>query len=196
MITKKIFKTSLLIVVMGFSLYSCQSLALLYFGVKNPERPVNKEERLAYYEPFINNHKALPLKLYVLSDTTKWLQTYHYFEGYSFPMVYLRNQKTDSLYTLSCFEDIEWEIGLINNGNLKYTYAGEEEKLAYIKQFIADSSKIVYDSKTVSSDSIKWQVQMVSATFLGKKLRKRMLSIMELEGLGSLTILDISNIEK
>ncbi len=188
-------KVPISLIILGFCFCSCQTLVFAYYGIKNPEKAVSKEKRLAYYEPFTSTTKV-NIKLYALSDTTNWTNIYQKFEGYSFPMIYLRNNQTDSLYSISCYEDIKWEINLINDNNLQYTYPGDEGKITLIKEVIKDNTKLLYASKKQFSTSAKWDIQIVSATFLGKKLRKRMLPIFNLKDLGSTTILDISKIKK
>lgn len=181
-IWSKIKKTILLIVLVFF-LCSCQTLIFAWYGIKKPEKAVSKKERIAYYEPFITNHEV-DVKLYALSDTTEWFKTFQSFKGYSFPMIYLKNYDTDSLYSLNCFEDVKWEINLINDNNLDYTDLGDEENASHIKKIVANKSELLFNSKkTASHKTSKWSVQIVSATFLGKKLRKRMLPIFELKGL-------------
>ncbi len=188
-------KIPMFLITLVFCLCSCQTLVFAYYGIKNPNKAISKEKRFAYYEPFTSNPK-IDVKLYALSDTTKWTNIFQKLEGYSFPMIYLRNNRTDSLYSISCYEDIKWEINLINDDNLQYTYSGDEEKMAHIKKIITDKAEPLYDSKKQSLTSAKWDIHIVSATFLGKKLRKRMLPIFTLKGLGAITILDISRIEK
>ncbi len=199
-IIKKVWatlKTPILLGVFVCSLCACQTLAFAYFGIKNPNKAVSKEKRLAYYQPFIVNNHKVPVKLYALSDTATWHKTVQSFYGYTFPRIYLRNTQTDSLYSLNCFEDVEWEINLINDHDLSMTDSGDEEKFTQTQKYIADSSHLIFESKKLLPDpAVKWNIQMVCSTFLGKKLRKRMLSILNLKGLGSLTILDISKIEK
>jgi len=190
-----ITKTPVVLIVLGFCLCSCQALVFAWFGIKNPEKAVSKKERLAYYEPFMNNHQVT-VRLYALSDTTKWSKTMEKFYGYTFPMIYLSATETDSLYSLSCFEDIKWQVNLINKNNLEYTDLGDEEKITYVKTIITNSAELLYESKkTAFYRPAEWHVLVVSATFLGKKLRKRMLPIFDLKGLGSITILDLSKIK-
>ncbi|MDT0293052.1 hypothetical protein ACFQ3R_09745 [Mesonia ostreae] len=175
------------LIILGF--FSCQPALKLFLGIKNPQLFLSNEERMEYYQPFAEKTDALIV--YSLRDNlalTKAAESYT-----TYPLIYAKNKKNDSIYKLNCFEDISWDVENINKKEYSNLVTAKKDSLNIIIQMIEANSKLVYQPDTSRlNDTLMWDIYMVSGTFLGNKLRKRMLPVADINSIHSFNILDIS----
>lgn len=192
MISKKIFiKTPAILILLGF--FSCQSLVRMYLGVDtSPQLSINNSQRMEYYNPFVQHSKKTTLTIYTILDTTALINAFQTFQNY--PGIYLKDNLNDNVYILNCFEDVEWDVQNINSGNLENLVKANKKSFDSLIYFISNKSEIVYHSTPSPKidKNNRWNLYMISGLFLGKKLRKRSLPILNIQGLKSFQLLDLS----
>ena len=183
----KIFFASALLMICLISANSCQTLAKAYFGIKNPKVYGDPEKREKYYEPFYENKPHL-VNLYTIADTSTWVPT---FEKLHVPRVLLKNNITDTVYVLSCFEDIAYDVELLNAKKYGKVYKADSFEFSKVQDAFKNTAVKSY---TVNEGYNKgeWDAYLIYGTFMGKKIRRRTLPITELNGLRSINILDVS----
>lgn len=149
---------------------------------------VKNSDRMVYYAPFIDSMNNL--EIYTIKDSTSFMLVGKKFNH--FPRIFVENRKNDSVYLIDCFEDVAWQIDNLNKSDFSYLET-VDKKLDTLKGLMNQNSKLVFKKENKQElDVNKWNVYMVYATFLGKKLRKRTFSITDLEGLNDVKILDFS----
>lgn len=178
-------------------LFSCQPAIKLFLRVKDPSkhRYVNNKDRLEYYQPFLEKTPQYYsfLNLYTITDTStiqKFMKQHP-----SYPMIIVQDRKTDSLYRISCFEDVEWDVEhLDKRKSLTSLYRAKRENYTDVQKLLKENVSLWrQEEQNVIQDSIKnWNVYMVSGIFLGKKIRKMTLPIMELKNVNEFNIIDLS----
>lgn len=187
MLKRAIHKILICVIILVF--FSCQPALKLFLGIKNPKFSLSNEERMEYYEPFAE--KIDVLLVYSLKDSLALKKAADSFDTY--PIIYIKNRKNDSIYKLSCFEDIAWDVENINKIEYSDLVKAEQNNFKLVHQMIENNSKLVHRSDIQKvRDTLNWDIYMVSGTFLGKKLRKRMLPVSEINSIHSFKILDIS----
>jgi len=174
---------------LGF--FSCQPVLKLFLGIKNPNFTLSNEERKEYYQPFIVEKKE-EVFIYALKDTSSLNKAGGTFTSY--PSIYAKNRENDSVYLLNCFEDISWDVENINKKDYSHLTIADSVKFNALTQLLELHSELVHTpNEFLKKDTLNiWSVYMVSGTFLGKKLRKRMLPVVNINALHKLEILDIS----
>lgn len=189
--------TSILIGMIFFT-YSCQSLTKLYTGIKDPEIYLSQKGRLEYYEPFFEDKDSLDVEIYSITNIENLQYAFNNFQNY--PQVYLINKSENKIYGVNCYDDVSYSIEEIEEGKFE-NYINEEiinDNLKIAKEILSNKSQLVYEKqrKVTSSkiilDNSNWKALIVSGTFLGKKIRKKTLPILELEDLTKLKIIDLS----
>jgi hypothetical protein len=180
-LNKKI-KYFIIIALTLFSLYSCQTILKAYTGIKNPKLELSSDERLEYYNPFIEN-----------SDSNfELINTFNKYQNY--PLIFIQDRTIENdIYLLNCFEDVSYNIENINMNNFEGIIKGKTSELSDLKAFLDTNAEVTY-SNFIDKNK-KWNVYIISGTFLGNKLRKRMLPIMQLQDLNKVLILDLSTNE-
>lgn len=168
-------------------LISCSPMAKLYFGIKDPKVYESNENRLEYYKPFYEEEKT-KVTIYTLKDTTALLTA---LRSFTFPRIYIQNKTTDSIYKLTCFDDIKYDIEYINNNKLSELYPADTAEVYLLKKFITENTKLNYTANETLPEK-EWDIYLVSGTFLGKKIRKRTLPISTINGLNQIKIVDLS----
>ncbi|OBX24438.1 MULTISPECIES: hypothetical protein [Bizionia] len=178
---------SLIFIVTSFGFQSCQSLLKSYTGIKNPEIEISSQERLDYYQPYTESTKA-KVAIYSFLDVKTLQNGFNTFKNY--PNIIIKNNSTKKIYKLNCYDDLDLYIEDINNNIYTDLLELDEKDLQDISRFIENGTEIVFTKNEITQK--KWNVYLVSGTFLGKKLRKKSLSITQIKDLNQLTILDLS----
>ncbi|SHJ05118.1 hypothetical protein SAMN04488096_107143 [Mesonia phycicola] len=177
--------------------YSCQSVFRLYTGVKNKIVIYQtNEERQAYYASFISAVNEANVKVYTLKDKEldSIIGTINTLAK-NMPLMYLKNTETQSLYRLSCYEDITYDIENIINDKYSWDYLDKDSiSNQYLNQqkYINKNFEVSFDNESKQDSVAKWDVLYVGGSFLGKKLRKRSLPAFKIEGLRNVSIVDLS----
>lgn len=128
-----------------------------------------------------------------MPDTTH-LKTYMK-KHVSYPMIIVQNTKTDSIYRLSCFDDMKWDINELNEGNPEYLYKADPETYKDVKSLIEENHVNLWYSQSgnkLIEDSKKWNIYFVSGIFLGKKLRRLSFPATNLKDVDQFNIIDLS----
>lgn len=189
MFKKKINYFIIILILTVFSFYSCQTILKSYLGIKNPQPVLSNTERLEYYKPYIEISDS-NFELFVVKELDTLLNTFNKHQSY--PLIFIQDSTIEDgdVYLLNCFEDVSYSIEDINSGNLEEVPKGKKTELSDLKSYLDINTEVTYSNYI--DKNRKWNVYVVSATFLGKKLRKRMLSIMKLQDLNKVSILDLS----
>lgn len=181
----------LIIVSMIFSFYSCQTILKAYTGIRDPQLTLSTNERLEYYNPFIEKSDS-NFELRLVKEMDTLINAFNKFQSY--PLIFIQDRTVENdIYMLNCFEDMSYDIENINTGNFEELTKGKISEISDLKVYLEVNSEITY-SNFIDKNN-KWNIYVISGTFLGNKLKKRMLSIMELKNLNKVIILDLS-IEK
>ena len=167
-------------------LYSCQPLLKTYLGIKKFEPVISNEDRLAYYEKFIENQEQLSIHIFKDSTINQISKQFD-----SYPNIHIVDNKNGGIYRLNCFEDVAWDIQNINEGNLDDLEVEKRERFQIIDTTLTKHTQQVFSKGKINAEG-RWEVYMISGTFLGKKLRKKSLPINNLKDISSFTILDLS----
>ena len=88
------------------SITSCQTLVKTYMGISDPKMEVESGKRLKYYKPLYEG-KEHETQILTVANQDAYINT---FQTVSFPEIYLHNRITDSLYVLSCFEELKYNV--------------------------------------------------------------------------------------
>lgn len=181
----------LIIVSMIFSFYSCQTILKAYTGIRDPQLTLSTNERLEYYNPFIEKSDS-NFELRLVKEMDTLINAFNKFQSY--PLIFIQDRTVENdIYMLNCFEDMSYDIENINTGNFEELTKGKISEISDLKVYLEVNSEITY-SNFIDKNK-KWNVYVISATFLGNKLRKRMLPIMKLQDLNKVLILDLSTNE-
>lgn len=176
---------------MIFSFYSCQTILKAYTGIRDPQLTLSTNERLEYYNPFIEKSDS-NFELRLVKEMDTLINAFNKFQSY--PLIFIQDRTVENdIYMLNCFEDMSYDIENINTGNFEELTKGKISEISDLKVYLEVNSEITY-SNFIDKNN-KWNIYVISGTFLGNKLKKRMLSIMELKNLNKVIILDLS-IEK
>src|SRR5690606_22865261 len=174
-----------------FTFYSCQTILKAYTGIKNPKLELSSDERLEYYNPFIENSDN-NLELFLVKEMDTLINTFNKYHNY--PRIFIQDRTIENdIYLLNCFEDVSYDIENINMNNFEGIIKGKTSELSDLKDFLDTNAQVTY-SNFIDKNK-KWNVQIISGTVLGNKLRKRMLPIMQLQDLNKILILDLSTNE-
>src|SRR5690606_33091030 len=185
-------KTNYFIIVLiltVFSFYSCQTILKSYLGIKNPQLVLSNTERLEYYKPYIENSDS-NFELFVVKELDTLLNTFNKHQNY--PLIFIQDNTTEheDVYLLNCFDDVSYFVEDINKGDFEDIARDEKAELSDLKSYLDINAEVTYSNYI--DKNRKWNVYVVSATFLGKKLRKRMLPVMKLQDLNKVSVLDLS----
>ena len=179
----------LLCVSFMFLITSCQTVLKTALGLKDFESEISNSKRLAYYDPFVRS-EVENLQLYAVADSVKLKIALFNFKN--FPHIVAEDLLNQKFYRINCYDDMEGFITNINKGELQLLKEISSETFNETKSHF-DSNQIQYSrAKPKNSSRKKWDIYLVSGTFLGKKLRDRTLPITDLQNIDNLSILDLS----
>lgn len=185
---KKKISYFIIVLLTVFSFYSCQTILKSYLGIKNPQLVLSNTERLEYYQPYIENSDS-NFELFVVKELDTLLNTFNKHQNY--PLIFIQDSTTENeVYLLNCFDDVSYFVEDINKGDFEDIAKGKKTELSDLKSYLDINAAVTYSNYI--DKNRKWNVYVVSATFLGKKLRKRMLSVMKLQDLNKVSVLDLS----
>lgn len=180
----------MLMTIIILSLTSCQPILKIFLGIKEPKIELKNSERLKYYQPFFNKNSKIT-SIYSLNDTLKLKEAFKDFND--FPIVYIENLDDEKVYYINCYDDTQDKIEDINSNKLPSSIKSNDSVFIKIEKYLDKlNSKKVQEIKNDELPYGKWNVYLVSGTFLGKKLRKRTLPIINLKEINSFKILDLS----
>lgn len=114
---------------------------------------------------------------------------------FSVPRTFIKNRENGDVYDLDCFEDIENNVNDIVNGTVEdYVILRNNDELTAFQNFVNNNeqSVLIHSNKAVNTNSKKYDIYISYATFLGKKLRRRTLSVLNLNDINKIIILDLS----
>lgn len=183
---KQTFKIAAVLLFLA-GLSSCTPIVKLITGVRNPQFYITTEERLEYYKPFYEEHKT-KINIYTATDE-RALQTA--FDSLWVPRIFVQNTKTDSVYVLSCYEDVEANIQDINDGKLGEVNPASRKEFAFFKNFITTQTILTY-SENDTKENKEWNVYMINGIFMGNKMRRRSLPVTGINSLNEIVVFDIS----
>lgn len=131
-LNKKI-KYFIIIALTLFSLYSCQTILKAYTGIKNPKLELSSDERLEYYNPFIENSDN-NLELFLVKEMDTLINTFNKYQNY--PLIFIQDRTIENdIYLLNCFEDVSYNIENINMNNFEGIIKGKTSELSDLKAF-------------------------------------------------------------
>ncbi len=169
------------------SLASCTPMAKIIFGIKKYETYVTNEKRVEYYKPYFETSEN-KVSIYAFKN---WEGIQATSDSVHIPRIFVQNIATDSVYVLSCYEDIPYDVEEINNGKYDGISKADIKEFTNLKNII-DTSAVLTSTQNVINNNGKWKVYLVNGTFMGKKLRKRTLPITTINGLQEIIVVDIS----
>lgn len=176
--------------------FSCGTVLKWALRMKTPKALVSDQDRTAFYRPFTEKKPYYnSLKIYTLSDTATF--TDFLSKSRSFPMILIKNIQTDSIYSLSCFEDITWDIENIHENDFTYLTPAAESVYQDLFSLLEPDKSVVWYQTTsdINKDDYEWDVYLGSGIFLGKKLRRLILPVTELKNIREFNIIDLSSSE-
>lgn len=183
----KNFRAIGLVLVFGM-FASCQPLLRLATGVNAKlEYTLNNTERLKYYKPYFEADNA---SVYTLANSEEFCKNINYF-GSQVSTVYFEDTEQRHYYTMSCFDDIRSAYEDLNNEDFSFLTPISEEVFFPIKDYITNTSLRVFNQEQVEKHK-RWNVYIITGTFMGKKLRKRTAMLTEIKDLNYLYLLDLS----
>lgn len=185
--TDQFLKISL-VVILPLSLFSCQLTLKTFLGIKDFKQYVNEEDRLEYYNGFIENNNY-NLKIYTFKEQDSLFSFLK--KQNNFPLIIVNNLKSKEKYKLSCYEDVSYDVELLNKNELVVNQDSIQGIYELINKTTKQNLKITYNKeKTVQNP--KWDIYIVSGTFLGNKLQNRTLEIRKLNNINTINIIDMS----
>lgn len=187
MFTKSLLVKILCLIALTACLISCTPIAKLVTGVRNPKIYQLNEERLEYYKPFyeVQNNK---ISIYTLNDISSFQTA---FDSLYVPRIYVQSNTTDSVYVLSCYEDVGYNIEDLNKDDFDELDTADPQEFARFKSFFEKQTKLTYTANESNSQR-EWDVYLVSGSFLGNKLRRRTLQVSSINNLNQIKVLDLS----
>lgn len=177
----------LFLLLLFLSFASCQTLVKTYMGISNPKMEVESNKRLKYYQPLYEG-KEHETQILTVTNQDAYIKTFQTVS--SIPEIYLHNRVTDSLYVLDCFEDLKYDVEDFNNGLWHELSKPERKSYDAAKNIIKEAVQVYSVNKDVQKG--EWDVYMMYGTFMGKKLRNRLVPLTTLNGLNKMVILDVS----
>ncbi len=175
-------------VILPLSLFSCQLTLKTFLGIKDFKQHVSEENRLEYYNGFIENNDY-NLKIYTFKEQDSLFS--FLIKQNNFPLIVVNNLESKEKYRLSCYEDVSYDVELLNKNELIVNQDSIQDIYGLINKTIKQNLKISYNNeKTVQNP--KWDIYIVSGTFLGKKLQKKTLEISKLNNINTINIIDMS----
>lgn len=185
--TDEFLKISL-VVILPLSLFSCQLTLKTFLGIKDFKQYVNEEDRLEYYNGFIENNNY-NLKIYTFKEQDSLFSFFK--KQNNFPLIIVNNLESKEKYRLSCYEDVSYDVELLNKNELVVNHDSIQGIYELINKTTKQNLKITYNKeKTVQNP--KWDIYIVSGTFLGNKLQNRTLEIRKLNNINTINIIDMS----
>jgi len=170
------------------SFYSCQLTLKTFLGVKDFEQYVSQTDRLKYYNGFVQNNNY-NLKIFTFKEQDSLFNFLT--KQTNFPFIVVKNLDTNEKYRLSCYEDVGYDAESLNKNEFTITQDKPEHTYSYMEKTITQNLKISYNKKKTVQNP-KWDVYIVSGTFLGRKLQKRTLEIKKLNNIRTINIIDMS----
>ncbi|TPV35071.1 hypothetical protein FJ651_05985 [Paucihalobacter ruber] len=189
---KNKFKIFLIVILVLGILVSCQPIFKLVTGVKNPKVYVSNQDRIEYYNPWIENKEAAIL-IKTIENQKSFVSVFQALEEVSFPIFIIEDIQNKKSYTVNCYEDFDYTVELLDQKKLDKL---KETQLPILKLVDSLSNNFITKetfnkSKTTKQDG--YHIRIVHGTFLGKKLRKRISGVFNsLDPISSITILDLS----
>ncbi|GGB70427.1 hypothetical protein GCM10007424_07980 [Flavobacterium suaedae] len=169
----------------------------MYYGIGKGEIKVrDTTEVLKYYEPFLESDKY-PIEVFVIKNTGEnSIETAQKaINEFSVPRTFIKNRENGVVYDLDCFEDTEANVNEIKNGTVEdYVVLKNDTELIAFQNFINNDEQaaLIHSNNVDNTNSKKYDIYISYATFLGKKLRKRTLSVLNLNDINKVVILDLS----
>lgn len=193
-ICKSLSKISILYIGILFLLISCNSVAKIYTGVRDPNTYENNSDRLDYYNPWINRDDLI-VEIFTIDHDSLYIETFNSLSDKSFPVAHLTDSNNKNVYVIDCYEDLEYYIEALNNGDLSILSSPEEENLILMKDMSNNYFTNKVFSKNLDSNKSKdsYTVQIIHGQFLGSKLRNKMTDLfVNVESIEHLKIYDMS----
>ncbi len=169
-------------------LFSCQLTLKTLLGIKEFKQYVSEEDRLEYYDGFVENNNY-GLRIYTFKEQDSLLGFLKNLN--KFPYIVVNNLETNQKYRLSCYEDVSYDAELLNKNELVVNQDSIKHTFTLIDKTIKQNLKISYN-KEYAAQNPKWDIYIVSGTFLGRKLQKRTLGIRQLNNIKTINIIDMS----
>ncbi|QTY27828.1 hypothetical protein [Flavobacterium sp. CS20] len=185
--TNQLIRISL-VAILPLSLFSCQLTLKALLGIKDFNQYVTQDNRLEYYEGFLENNDY-SLKIYTFKEEDSLFSFLK--KQNNFPFIVVNNLESNQKYRISCYEDVSYDVELLNNNNLSVNQDSITNTYSFIDKTIKQNLKITYNKEKTVQNPI-WDIYIVSGTFLGKKLQKRTLGITKLNNIKTINIIDMS----
>jgi hypothetical protein len=171
-------------------LVSCQPIFKLVTGVRNPKPYTSLQDRSDYYQEM--GSKSSILETHTIAKKEDYVSAFQTVSLTSFPLLLLRDLKSDKIYSLDCYDDIDYTFELTN--------AREFEKLSLASEVdleVVDSLKIYYtEDLTFQNHQINGQdfdLVLVHGLFFGNKLRKKMVKLFSnIKGIRKIEVYELS----
>lgn len=185
--TNQFLKISLVLILI-LSFFSCQLTLKSFLGIKDFKQYVSEEERLKYYNDFIENNDY-SLKIYTFKEQDSLFDFLKKLNN--FPFILVNNLESKDKYRLSCYEDVSYDVELLNENEMVVSQDSINGMYGLINKMVKQNLKITYNKEKIVQNP-KWDIFIVSGTFLGNKLQKRTLEIRKLNNINTISIIDIS----
>lgn len=183
------FKMLLLAVIV--LLTSCNTVFKIITGVKNPEPYSTIQEREDYYQKFLVQ-KDVQTTVKIFEKDQDLVDAYNAMTEFSFPIIILKSIDSSHSYSISCFDDVDYDVESVNNQNLEKLTKPEQDLITFIEKIEHQTIKDVSNNLGTAITDSKFDCIIVTGIFMGKKINKKMLPLLEIKGLRSLEIIDLS----
>lgn len=183
-----VFRVVYLIAIISL-ISSCGTLIKTYLGVKDPTYFEHNDVRTEYYEK-LTKDVLYTNETRTFNDTTVLMKSFWKVNEYGFPLVIVKDTKTGNNYHISCYDDVEYDVDLLNNNNFENLTQAEPDLVKYVQEVISTDTEVI--SKQENSSSGKFDLYFISAVYMGKKLQRKSNYISEINGINKLTIIDLS----
>jgi hypothetical protein len=162
-------------------------------GIRNPQAYVKDIERLKYYKSWMEN-SDMEVTIYTISSENDFVQSFNKVSDISFPIMILTDIKSGTLYSLDCYEDMDYTLELIDGNKFDELDIASDSTLLLIKDLSENHiDKKSFYRKGVTSTDNRYKVDLVHGVFLGNKIKKRIGAFLNgLENISSVTIYDLS----
>ncbi|ARN76556.1 hypothetical protein BST97_00240 [Nonlabens spongiae] len=164
-------------------------------GVGNLKAETSMQDRKKYYKPFLAEKKNLvQIRHYNQNDSL--INGWRRLSGQNIPILLIHNVKTDKYYSLSCYEDIEGDVEAINNKNFSELVEADSTRIKLVADYMQETIAFKELSADYQPDnSNELEAFYVGGIWTGKKLRKRVQPITEIENLRSIYLIELSKLE-
>lgn len=175
-------------------LNSCQPIFRLVTGVKNPKPYTSLQDRSDYYQKM--GSKSSVLVTHTIAKKEDYIRVFQIVSSTSFPLLLMKDLKSEKVYSLDCYDDIDYTIELIKTQKLDSLSIASEVNTNVVDSLVKYSTTdhTFENSQNKEED---FDFVLVNGLFFGKKLRKRMIKLFDnVENVRKIEVYELSLDEK